>query len=76
MVTLPPNSDVGHKFAHPGEEFVFVLEGTLQVELEETVYTVEAGESIHYSSTIQHFWANPTDRELKLLTVTTPSIFK
>ncbi len=76
LVTLPPKSDVGQKYAHLGEEFIFVLNGTLVVDLEDTRYTVRAGESIHYPSTIQHFWSNPSEEEVRLLSITTPPIFK
>jgi len=76
LVTIPPKSNLGQKYSHLGEEFIFVLEGTLVVDLEETRYHVIAGESIHYPSTIKHYWSNPSNEEVRVLSVTTPPIFK
>ncbi len=76
LVAMPPKTTIGQKYAHPGEEFVYVLEGPVTVELEETIYMVQSGESIHYPSTIQHSWSNTTDKEVRLIVVTTPALFK
>lgn len=76
LVAMPPKSSVGQKYSHPGEEFVYVLEGPVLVELDETLYTVQSGESMHYPSTIQHSWSNPSDKEVRLLAVNTPALFK
>ena len=29
LMTLPPHTDLGHVYTHPGEEFVYVLQGLL-----------------------------------------------
>ncbi|TYP48143.1 Cupin domain-containing protein [Thermosediminibacter litoriperuensis] len=75
IVYIPPEEGLGSKFSHPGEEFVYVLEGTVIVDIDGNEYLVKAGESIHYPSTIPHSWYNPLKQKAKLLTVLTPIIF-
>ncbi|MGV8982028.1 helix-turn-helix domain-containing protein [Clostridium sp.] len=75
IVILPPNEMHGSNSNHPGEEFVYVLEGALIVNLAGTDYLVKAGDSIQYPSTTDHSWLNPLDQNTKLLSVVTPLIF-
>lgn len=75
IVSIPPEQSHGHKFNHPGEEFVYVLEGAIIVDVGGTEYLVKAGDSIHYPSSIPHVWRNPLKQNSKLLTVLTPPIF-
>ncbi len=75
ITTIPPEQKHGSKFNHPGEEFVYVLEGTLIVIIDEEEYMVKAGDSIHYPSTSNHIWINPLKQNTKILTVLTPLIF-
>ena len=75
LVIIPPEQMLGSKFNHPGEEFVFVLEGALIVNLGGVDYLVKAGDSIQYPSTTDHSWLNPLKQPTKLLNVVTPLIF-
>lgn len=74
-VTLAPNQPYNEKFSHPGEEFYYVLEGTVTFKIEESEYILHAGEGIHFPSNKTHQWANPTSEEAVLLSVLTPVIF-
>lgn len=47
--------------SHPGEELVYVLEGTLVFEFDDEVFAVEAGDSIHFRGDLAHRWSNPGD---------------
>jgi transcriptional regulator with XRE-family HTH domain len=50
-------SDDGHNFAvssHEGEEFIYVLRGTLEIVYGKQVYTLSEGESIYYDSIVAH----------------------
>ena len=40
--------------AHEGEEFIYVLSGTIQINYGKTTYELNAGESIYYDSVIPH----------------------
>jgi len=75
LITMPPGADTGTKFSYVGEEFVYVLEGLLELELEGKKYLVKPGESIHYPSTIPHLWTNPITDPTRVLCLITPSIF-
>ncbi len=41
-------------FNHPGEEFVFVLEGQLEFNYEDEVYLLEPGDSLYFDSSLPH----------------------
>ncbi|ADU51657.1 Cupin 2 conserved barrel domain protein [Thermaerobacter marianensis DSM 12885] len=77
LVTLLPNRR--HRvtpYDHPGEEFGFILEGTLTVIYGDREYTLNPGDSIHMRSSVPHNWENRTDRPVQALWVVTPPIFK
>lgn len=59
---------------HPGEEFVYVLEGIFTIVLEDKEYKLYPGDSIHFSSTTPHDWANHSNKLVKILVVSTPSV--
>lgn len=40
--------------SHEGEEFIYVLNGTIEVEYGKEKYTVESGDSIFYDSVVPH----------------------
>jgi electron transfer flavoprotein alpha subunit len=55
MVTVEPHHD--HKpvaYKHEGEEFIFVMEGELELTLGSQVHTLKKGESIHFHSNTPH----------------------
>lgn len=57
---------------HHGEEFVYILEGTIQFSLEENDYLLNPGDAIHFKSYQQHRWINPSqDAMAKMLWVYT-----
>lgn len=39
---------------HEGEEFIYVINGTLEIEYGKEVYTLSAGDSIYYDSIVPH----------------------
>jgi transcriptional regulator with XRE-family HTH domain len=74
---LPNNTDEDiQTYIHDGEEFIYVLEGTLTLFLNDEEYELYPGDSIHYSSSTTHNWANYTNKMVKLVVVATPNIFK
>ncbi len=56
----------GVSYNHAGEEFVYVLDGTIEVVVGEHVNTLGTGDSLHFNSGIQHRLKNigKTDAEL------------
>jgi quercetin dioxygenase-like cupin family protein/DNA-binding XRE family transcriptional regulator len=53
LVTLEP-SDIEERSTHDGQEFIYVLEGTMEVRLGEEVHLLEPGDAIYYDSTVPH----------------------
>lgn len=63
-------------YFHEGEEFIYVLEGTLTLYIDNREYELYPGDSAHYKSNLYHNWANYTGKKVKLLSVSVPNIFK
>ncbi|NLK02497.1 MAG: cupin domain-containing protein [Clostridiaceae bacterium] len=56
-------------YKHGGEEFIYVLEGTLTLILDKQSYSLSEGDSTHYNSSIPHEWLNYTDRLVVVLAI-------
>lgn len=72
---LPNNSkeDI-HTYVHHGEEFVYVLEGTLTLFVDNERIDLSPGDSAHYNSEKHaHNWSNYTSKIVKLLVVSGPN---
>ncbi|HEX3044296.1 MAG TPA: cupin domain-containing protein [Bacillota bacterium] len=56
MVVVEPEAESSpiHFNSHPGQEFDYVLEGTLKVVLDNHEVTLNAGDSLFYDSSVQH----------------------
>ncbi len=75
IVTLMPESVHGEAMTHPGEEFVYLLEGVIIVTIDGVDHLLKAGDSIHYPSTVPHVWKNPLKQEARVLSTTSHRIF-
>jgi len=76
LVTLPPGGGTGEAYTHPGEEFLFVLEGTIEVVLDEVeIYTAGPGDALTWSSEVAHRLHNPGEEEARAVWVNTPPTF-
>ena len=75
---LPPSEDeeILEMYSHKGEEFLFVLEGTITLYLEDRKYVMYPGDSIHSNSSKRHNWTNKTTRIARILTVNSPNPLK
>ena len=47
---------------HPGEELVFMLEGSLCFTVEEEEYVLRRGDALHFRTDRPHRWSNPSSR--------------
>lgn len=54
MVTLGPAETEEERSSHDGQEFIYVMEGTMEVRLGEEVYLLYPGDAIYYDSTVPH----------------------
>jgi len=64
----PPRQDM----THPGEEFIYLLEGKLEGEIAGESFKMEAGDSLFLRSTQPHVFFNPGDKPARALTVIYP----
>ncbi len=74
--TIEPGQGSGGEYAHDGEEFLYVLEGTLSITLDRhEQFDVEAGMSLCFESTRRHRWWNPGTVTTRVLWINTPRTF-
>jgi transcriptional regulator with XRE-family HTH domain len=52
---------------HPGEELVLILEGTMRFVVGGEPYELATGDSLHFRTTLQHSWSNPSDRPARAI---------
>jgi len=69
LVSLEPSQADEERSAHDGQEFIYVLEGAMEVRLGEAVYVLEAGDSIYYDSTVPHLVKNHGSDMTRILAV-------
>lgn len=65
----------GSRFSHAGEEFGYVLEGELELDLGDTTYHLSAGDSFYFSSRTTHCTFNPSTKKTRLIRVVSPPNF-
>lgn len=75
-MVLSPHSDSMRDSRHQGEEFSFVIRGSVRIILDnEQVFDLQEGDIIYYLSEIPHRWQNLSDEETEILIVNTPATY-
>jgi len=69
MVTLVPSKAKKELSTHAGQEFIYVLQGAMEVILEDHTDVLNAGDSIYYDSTVPHLVRCHGDKETIILAV-------
>jgi len=69
LVTLEPTPQKGMPYSHDGEEFLFVLEGKVEIQLGDHADLLEPGDSVYYDSTLPHRVACAEGKPAKILAV-------
>ncbi len=59
----------GELFTHADEEFVYVIEGVISIEVDGAVRSLCAGDSIYYPGGVSHRWWSPEGIRFRLLVV-------
>ena len=77
IIDIHPSPKENHKLSsHEGEEFIYVLQGKIEVWIDEIEnYVLEAGDSLYFESTHAHRWQSLSEKETLLLWVNTPATF-
>jgi DNA-binding transcriptional MerR regulator/quercetin dioxygenase-like cupin family protein len=73
---VPPKAGSDGSYSHAGEEFIYMLEGELEIWLDEIeCHTLRPGDSFWFESNLGHRWFNPSEQEAVLIWVNTPLTF-
>jgi DNA-binding transcriptional MerR regulator/quercetin dioxygenase-like cupin family protein len=73
---VPPSSGSDGAYSHYGEEFIYMLEGTIEFWLDEMeCHILKAGDSFWFDSNMGHRWFNASTEEAVLLWINTPITF-
>lgn len=75
IIKIEPYSEHCKMMSHSGEEFVYVLKGSIKVKIDNIDYILHKGDSIHYPSNISHSWINILDEEAHILSTISNKIF-
>jgi quercetin dioxygenase-like cupin family protein len=76
LFTIGPGAGSGGRYRHEGEEFLYVLEGVLEIWLDRNEhYVVGAGDSLCFASGRGHHWRNPGEQTARILWINTPPTF-
>lgn len=62
-------------YGHEGEEFVYVIEGILTLNLEKGKFSLYPGDTAHYNSKTLHNWSNETNNIVRFLVTSLPNHF-
>ncbi|PKN63856.1 MAG: XRE family transcriptional regulator [Deltaproteobacteria bacterium HGW-Deltaproteobacteria-15] len=69
LVTLEPAPTEHERSAHEGQEFIYVLNGEMEVRLGEEIHILEPGDAIYYDSNVPHLVKCRGDQATKILAV-------
>lgn len=69
LIILNPGDNRGNNFSHKGQEFLYVLEGTLTILLEHEEFILHRNDCTFLDSSKLHYWLNKTDQPTKFICV-------
>ena len=75
LLTLHPKQKTSLMKTHEGQEFGYVLKGSIELVMDSEVYKVKAKETFYCSGNTSHYIYNPTNKDVELLWVSTPPLF-
>ena len=71
LIEVRPNGEkMEMKSEHEGEEFIHVLEGTVELHYGSDIHRLKAGDSIYYDSLVPHSLQNASDKASKVIAIT------
>ena len=62
-------SSAATQITHPGEEFVHCLEGVVDYQIGEQIYTLKSGDSLLFEASQPHCFCNPTDTTARMMLI-------
>ena len=75
LIEILPQKEIEETeiYSHDGEEFVYVLEGILRLNVGNEEWDLYPGDCAHYLSTKKHNWSNQTNKTVKLISINAPN---
>lgn len=73
--TVPPRCRSDGRIVHKGEDFGYVLEGTLELSVGDQIYALKAGDTFYFPSELPHGYRNAGKTTLRVLWFNTPATF-
>jgi transcriptional regulator with XRE-family HTH domain len=68
LIDVEPAGDTGFVFStHEGEEFIYVIEGTIEINYGQNTYLLHEGDSIYYDSIVAHHVHAGDDKPARIL---------
>lgn len=67
-----PGASSRKPLSHLGEKIVLVVEGRIEMVIQEKTYSLETGDTLYFNSDLEHQVVNPTDRKSRALWIITP----
>jgi transcriptional regulator with XRE-family HTH domain len=68
IIDINPTDNLDYKLsAHEGEEFIYVMEGEIEVEYGKEKYLLKQGDSIYYDSIVKHHLHGALGKSAKIL---------
>ena len=75
LVSLKPGTESLQDEAHEGEEFGYLLEGTVELILDSTKYRLKKGDCFYFCADKTHSIQNVGQKTARILWIVTPPIF-
>lgn len=75
LISLEAGGSTWPDNPHEGEEFGYVLEGTIEIVLGSTIHNAKKGESFYYTSNKNHYIKNTGKKAARILWVSSPPSF-
>ena len=72
---LAPGAHSADSISHAGEEMGYVIEGQFELQIGDTCYLLNAGDTFYFPSDEPHSYRNPGDCITRVLWVNTPATF-
>jgi transcriptional regulator with XRE-family HTH domain len=69
LVILNPGENKGNPFSHFGNEFLYILDGILTVQINNEEYQLNKNDSIIIEASNPHYWLNLSDAPVKFLCI-------
>jgi transcriptional regulator with XRE-family HTH domain len=72
LAILAPRGSSEGTYSHKGEEFGFIVKGTLELTVDDATYILREGDTFNFQSNTQHRFQNSSDENVEILWVNHP----